>query len=121
LLEGFAGDGSCIDQAIMSARAATSHGPRVPNWANVRKELAEREPSGGDATCAASGRGRAVSGACIRGAGDWSHVERVKKICVLDQPFTVENDEMTVSLKLRRGVILSITPSASTRCIGRGQ
>jgi long-chain acyl-CoA synthetase len=31
----------------------------------------------------------------------------VKKLIVLPRPFTVENDELTVSLKLRRGVVLN--------------
>jgi long-chain acyl-CoA synthetase len=33
--------------------------------------------------------------------------ERVKKFVVLAQPFSVANDELTVSLKLRRNVVLA--------------
>jgi len=32
--------------------------------------------------------------------------EQIKKIAVLEQPFSVARDEMTVSLKLRRSVIV---------------
>ena len=39
-----------------------------------------------------------------------SHVancEHVKKFVVLTQPFSIANDELTVSLKLRRNVVLT--------------
>jgi long-chain acyl-CoA synthetase len=33
-------------------------------------------------------------------------MEQIKKLVVLPRPFTIENDELTVSLKLRRNVVL---------------
>jgi long-chain acyl-CoA synthetase len=38
---------------------------------------------------------------------DVSGPEQVKKFIVLREPFTVAGDELTVSLKMRRGVILN--------------
>jgi long-chain acyl-CoA synthetase len=36
-----------------------------------------------------------------------SNWEQVKKFVVLTEPFTVEKDELTVSLKLRRNIVLA--------------
>ncbi len=33
-------------------------------------------------------------------------MEQIKKFIVLSRPFTIENDELTVSLKLRRNVVM---------------
>ena len=43
---------------------------------------------------------------CRAALVDLSPMEQVKKILVLKEPFSVAADEMTVSLKLRRNVIL---------------
>ncbi len=42
--------------------------------------------------------------ACLAGLSDW---EQVVKFAILDRPFSIEQDELTPTLKLRRGVILS--------------
>jgi long-chain acyl-CoA synthetase len=42
--------------------------------------------------------------AALKDVANW---ERVRKFVVLAQPFSVANDELTVSLKLRRNVVLS--------------
>ncbi len=38
---------------------------------------------------------------------DFSNAERVKKFLILPAPFSVEAEELTVSLKLRRGVVMN--------------
>ncbi|MBY0230497.1 MAG: AMP-dependent synthetase/ligase [Gemmataceae bacterium] len=43
---------------------------------------------------------------CKAALSGLSHMEQIKKVIVRKEPFTVEGDEMTVSLKLRRAVIL---------------
>jgi long-chain acyl-CoA synthetase len=44
---------------------------------------------------------------CQQALQDLSHMEQLKKFVVLARPFSVEADELTVSLKLRRNVILA--------------
>lgn len=43
---------------------------------------------------------------CVSALADVSRMEQVKKFVVLPRPFSVEAEELTVSLKLRRNVIL---------------
>ena len=63
--------------------------------------------------------------ACLTGLSDW---EQVGKFAIVDRPFSVEQDELTPTLKLRRGVILHhfaaeierlyAADSASRECAG---
>ena len=42
--------------------------------------------------------------AALKDVANW---EQVRKLVILTQPFSVANDELTVSLKLRRNVVLA--------------
>jgi long-chain acyl-CoA synthetase len=48
---------------------------------------------------------------------DLSVTERVRKFIVADEPFTIENEQLTPSLKIRRHILKQATANGSTRCI----
>ncbi|MGL4552211.1 MAG: AMP-dependent synthetase/ligase [Gemmataceae bacterium] len=76
----------------------------VPAWPAVCKRLGLT-----DAPAALAGRADVVElvrSECEKAMEDVSHMERLKRFTLLPEPFSVASDEMTVSLKLRRGVIL---------------
>jgi long-chain acyl-CoA synthetase len=110
-LEGLLMADPCIDQAVVCGEGRNFlTALLVPHWGNVRQALA---------ACAAALEGapegwaehpavRALLEGCVgKALGDLSHGEQVKKFIVLPRPFSVEADEMTVSLKLRRNVVLN--------------
>jgi long-chain acyl-CoA synthetase len=109
-LEGLLLSDSCIDQCLVCGEGRNFlTALLVPHWDNVRRALqgegmdANETPEG----LAASPRVRDLLERRVRGAlADLSHMEQIKKFVVLARPFSVAADEMTVSLKLRRGVIL---------------
>jgi long-chain acyl-CoA synthetase len=82
----------------------------VPNWKTVRQELngdAELATLA-DTALAEQPRLRALLRQHIDSAlRDLSKSEQVKEFIVLPAPFTLANDEVTVSLKLRRNVIFA--------------
>jgi long-chain acyl-CoA synthetase len=106
-LEGLLAQDPCVDQALVVGEGRNYLTALVvPNWANVRKEVADL-PAEDAAACARSEAvAQLLARRCAAALAGLSNAERVKKVLVLDRPFTVENDEMTVSLKLRRNVIL---------------
>jgi long-chain acyl-CoA synthetase len=82
----------------------------VPNWPNVRKELAGRTgvDSQPDEELAQLPATVELVRECVEAAlAPVAPYERVKKFVLLPRPFSVANDEMTVSLKLRRSVIFA--------------
>jgi long-chain acyl-CoA synthetase len=88
----------------------------VPHWGNLRQELRSLSPGLDGQTEELLSRDPAVTAllqqrleACLRDVSPW---ERVKKIAVLPRAFTVAGDELTVSLKLRRNVIVKKYASA---------
>jgi long-chain acyl-CoA synthetase len=98
----------CIDQAVVCGEGRNYLTALVvPHWENVRRELEAAgvgaPPDGAAADPAV--RELLERRVCERLA-EVASCEQVKKIAVLEQPFSVAADEMTVSLKLRRGVIL---------------
>ncbi|MCI0740751.1 MAG: hypothetical protein L0Y72_17005, partial [Gemmataceae bacterium] len=79
----------------------------VPHWANVKKELPELADAE-EKTLARHPALRAFFEKRIAQAvKDVSPWEKVKKFIVLTEPFSVAAEELTVSLKLRRNVILN--------------
>jgi len=80
----------------------------VPNWENVRKTLRadgldaarDEEDLAQDPTVKDLLRWRID--AALANVANW---EQVRKFVVLPRPFTVAGEELTVSLKLRRGVV----------------
>jgi long-chain acyl-CoA synthetase len=79
----------------------------VPHWDNVRKQL-------GAAVAALPVRElashesvhRLLKQRIDRALAEVSSWEQVRKFHVLEQPLSVANEELTVSLKLRRGVVV---------------
>jgi long-chain acyl-CoA synthetase len=111
-IEGLLIADECIDQAAVAGEGRTFLSALiVPHWENLRrglraqgsfleresKEVLARHPA------VQALLERRISDALINVA-NW---EQVKKFVVLTEPFTVEKDELTVSLKLRRNVVLA--------------
>jgi long-chain acyl-CoA synthetase len=102
----------CIDQAVVCGEGRSYlTALLVPHWDNLRRALAaEGAALDGQApeALAEHPRVRAFLGQRIGAAlRDVSGCEQVRKFVVLRQPLTVAGDELTVSLKLRRQVIVS--------------
>jgi long-chain acyl-CoA synthetase len=100
-----------IDQALVCGEARNFLTALiVPHWHNLRQEL-RNTPTGLDGQSEeALSRHPAVAellqrrlDSLLRDVSPW---ERVKKIAVLPRAFTVAGDELTVSLKLRRNIIV---------------
>jgi long-chain acyl-CoA synthetase len=110
-IEGLLVADPCIDQAAICGEGRNFlTALLVPHWDNLRAAL---EAEG----VAISSNGEDLAhdpkvidllGRRVRAAlTDVSNAEQVRKFIVLPRPFTVAADELTVSLKLRRGVVLT--------------
>ena len=105
-VEGLLVAGECIDQAIVYGEGRHYlTALLVPQWDKLRKALGS-VASGSEEELA---RHPAIHellrkwvNVCL---GDLAGYEQVKKFIVLPRPFTVADEELTVSLKMRRGVI----------------
>jgi long-chain acyl-CoA synthetase len=102
-LEGLLQGDPCIDQAVVCGEGRNFLTALiVPHWDNVRAAL----------NCA---NADAVSPPVMEllrqridaALTDVSSAEQVRKFVVVPQPFSVADDELTVSLKLRRNVVLA--------------
>jgi long-chain acyl-CoA synthetase len=100
----------CIDQAVIYGEGRNFLTALVvPHWDNVRKALAASGnalPEGAPDPASAAVHElleKRISAALT----DVSNAEQVRRFLVLPQPFSIANDELTVSLKLRRNVILN--------------
>ncbi len=118
-LEGLLLADPCIDQAVVVGEGRSYlTALLVPHWGNVAKAIADyglrvadcrelqsaiRDPQSAIGKAVYDLLRRRVA-ACLR---DVSPMEQVRKFVVLPEPFSVANDEMTVSLKLRRNVVLA--------------
>jgi long-chain acyl-CoA synthetase len=101
----------CIDQVVVYGEGRNFLTALiVPHWENLRAALgaaartgrASNEELAADPAAAELLQRRAD--AALADVSSW---ERVKKVIVLPRPLTVEADELTVSLKLRRNVIFN--------------
>jgi long-chain acyl-CoA synthetase len=98
----------CIDQAVLYGEGRNFVTALiVPHWGNLRQALGGAVDAGLDEDVLAK---HAAVVACLEqrleaAQTDLAGWEQVKKFVVLPQPFSVAGEEMTVSLKLRRGVI----------------
>lgn len=108
-IEGLLAADPCIDQAVVCGEGRNFLTALiVPNWSNLRAVLGsdgqpadiEEDIMAGD-PAVHSFLMRRVQAVLTNVAG-W---EQVKKILVLPRPFSVANEELTVSLKLRRQVV----------------
>jgi long-chain acyl-CoA synthetase len=111
-IEGLLLSDECIDQAMVSGEGRNFlTAVIVPHWENARRALQEEDSSADgveDETLAQHPCLRALLQNRIEAAlMDVAGWEQVKKFIVRPQPFTVADDELTVSLKLRRRVVLA--------------
>jgi long-chain acyl-CoA synthetase len=111
-IEGLLQADPCIDQAVVCGEGRNFLTALiVPNWANVRAALA----SEGQVSALQDGFAETASPAVkellqrrIQAAlAEVSRAEQVKKFLIVPQPFSVAAEELTVSLKVRRNVILA--------------
>ncbi len=111
-LEGLLLADQCIDQAVIYGEGRHYLTALiVPHWDNLRRAL-QAEGAVADHTSTEELAQHPVTSAFLRkridaALCDVANWEQVKKFLVLPQPFTVANDELTVSLKLRRNVVLA--------------
>jgi long-chain acyl-CoA synthetase len=109
-LEGLLAADGCVDQAVVCGEGRNYlTALLVPHWANVAAALAaqgvrlEGEPESWTQHPAVIDL---LMCRCQSALADLSRMEQIKKVIVLSRPFTIENDELTVSLKLRRNVVM---------------
>src|SRR5579883_2847210 len=102
-IEGLLQADPCIDQAVVCGEGRNYLTALiVPHWANVRAVL------GNPSVEATSPAVRELLQQRIRQSlKDVSPGEQVKQFVIVPQPFSVADDELTVSLKLRRKVVLA--------------
>jgi long-chain acyl-CoA synthetase len=111
-IEGLLMSDECIDQAAICGEGRNFLTALVvPHWDNVRRALrGQGTPLDHEPEAALARHPAVISLLEGRMDGALSQVanwERVKKFVVLTEPFSVANDEMTVSLKLCRNVVLA--------------
>jgi long-chain acyl-CoA synthetase len=109
-LEGLLLADPCIDQVVVCGEGRNFLTALVvPHWENVRRELAAAGtalPPGTEDHPPPAVRAllqRRIAAALV----DVSPAEQVRKFIIVPRPFSVAADELTVSLKLRRNVILA--------------
>ncbi|NBO93037.1 MAG: long-chain fatty acid--CoA ligase [Planctomycetia bacterium] len=104
-LEGLLVQSPLIDQAVVIGEGRNYLTALiVPVWSAVKQRLGTTE-----IPAVLADRPDVVTlmqAECDAALADLSHMERLKRIALLPEPFSVAGDEMTVSLKLRRGFIL---------------
>jgi long-chain acyl-CoA synthetase len=115
-IEGLLVADPCIDQAVVHGEGKNFLTALiVPHWENLRQELAKTTPPGGnpwnseaeESLCRHPAVQALVQQRITAALRDMASWEQVKKFVVLPRPFTVAADELTVSLKLRRNVVLT--------------
>jgi long-chain acyl-CoA synthetase len=99
----------CIDQAVVYGEGRNFLTALiVPQWTNVRKALPLELAGKNEDALAADPQVRKVLkqkiAAALKDVASW---ERVKNFVVLPRPFTVADEELTVSLKVRRNVVFA--------------
>lgn len=94
-----------IDQAVVIGEGRNFLSALlVPHWGNVKAELSlDGDPESLAKHPAVT---ELLTRRCQQALVDVSRMEQVKKFAVLAKPFSIEADELTVSLKMRRNVIL---------------
>jgi long-chain acyl-CoA synthetase len=109
-LEGLLLSDPCIDQAVIYGEGRNYlTALLVPHWDNVRHLLRANgvAPAQAPEELARHPAVRRLLEQRVAAAlADVSNAERVKKFLILPQPFSVAADELTVSLKLRRNVVM---------------
>jgi len=103
-IEGLLQADACIDQAVVCGEGRNFLSALiVPHWANVCSALGRNGPSEEVSPAVRALLRCRIQAALI----DVSPAEQVRKFIIVPQPFNVADDELTVSLKLRRNVVLT--------------
>lgn len=109
-LEGLLCSDPCIDQAVVCGEGRNYLTALVvPQWENVAREL---KAAGVNLASEEDRRTRQpevvelLERRVKTALADVSNAEQVKRFALLPRPFTLAADEITVSLKLRRGVVM---------------
>ena len=107
-LEGLLLADACIDQAVIFGEGRNFLTALiVPHWDNLRQALATDLSAQQNDSLARDSDVNAFLARRIEAAlADVSSWEKVKKFIILPRPFSVEAEELTVSLKMRRNVVL---------------
>jgi long-chain acyl-CoA synthetase len=111
-IEGLLITDECIDQAAVCGEGRSFLTALiVPHWDNLRRALRSEGTSLDDQTPSSLTKHPTVISflerridAALKEVANW---EQVRKFVVLTQPFSLANDELTVSLKLRRNIVLA--------------
>ena len=106
-IEGLLVADPCIDQAVVFGEGRNFLTALiVPQWANVRSKLPPEFAKESEEKLAKHPAVRKLLDDRIQAAlKDVASWERVKMFLVLPRPFTIQEEEMTVSMKLRRNVM----------------
>jgi long-chain acyl-CoA synthetase len=103
-IEGLLQADPCIDQAVVCGEGRNFLTALiVPHWANVHTALG----SNGIEQTASPAVVELLQRRIQAALADVSGAEQVRKFIIVPQPFSVAADELTVSLKLRRNVVLA--------------
>jgi long-chain acyl-CoA synthetase len=110
-IEGLLVGDDCIDQAAISGEGKNFLTALVvPHWDNVAKALASQGVNLDHQPPEQLAANSAVTGLLQeridKALADVSTWEKVRKFVVVPRPFTVAAEELTVSMKLRRGIVL---------------
>ncbi len=107
-LEGLLQGDPCIDQAVVCGEGRNFLTALVvPHWGNIRAALAAEGTDSDGAIEEATPPVMDLLQRRIQAAlTDVSNAEQVRKFILVPRPFSVAADELTVSLKLRRNVVL---------------
>jgi long-chain acyl-CoA synthetase len=102
----------CIDQAVVCGEGRNFLGALiVPHWPNLRRALevenGSMESEAEESLCRSPTVYELLRRRIEAALKDVSPWEHVKRFVVLPNPFTVAAEELTVSLKLRRNVIVA--------------
>ncbi|MBM4070032.1 MAG: long-chain fatty acid--CoA ligase [Planctomycetes bacterium] len=99
----------CIDQAVVHGEGRNFLSALiVPHWENLARAMKEAGLSGDGVPATLCGREDVRSFIACRidcALAELSPWEQVRKLVLLPRPFSVEAEELTVSLKMRRNVI----------------
>jgi long-chain acyl-CoA synthetase len=106
-LEGLLLADACIDQAVIFGEGRNFLTALiVPHWDNLRQALGtDLSAQQNDSLAKDSGVNAFLARRIETALADVSSWEKVKKFIVLPRPFSVEAEELTVSLKMRRNVV----------------
>jgi long-chain acyl-CoA synthetase len=110
-LEGLLVSDPCIEQAVINGEGRNFLTALiVPNWANLRAVLAGNGvdvSASEEVLCKHPAVEAELRQRIDRALQDVTSWEHVRKFVVLPRPFSVADEELTVSLKLRRNVVLN--------------